>query len=118
MDTQWIPLMDYSMKTGVSLSTLRRHIKAGKIEFRRHEGRYLLKDESPGQASVRSASPSSFSTTRPETIFSRVSSDSRPSVADSRNVDDLNAIRLQLRHAQEEIAELKTLLACYEERES
>uniref|UniRef100_UPI001E32B1E5 hypothetical protein n=1 Tax=Streptobacillus moniliformis TaxID=34105 RepID=UPI001E32B1E5 len=44
-DTQWLPLMDYSMKTGVSLSTLRRHIKSGKIEFRRQEGKYLIKLE-------------------------------------------------------------------------
>jgi hypothetical protein len=117
MDTQWIPLMDYSMKTGVSLSTLRRHIKAGKIEFRRHEGRYLLKDDA--------SAPRKESFSRGQTVFAQTSTDAAPGGApkntaaqESRSADDLSALRLQLRHAQEEIAELKTLLACYEERES
>ncbi len=40
----WIPLVDYSFKTGTSLSTLRRHIKSNKILYRLEEGRYLIYD--------------------------------------------------------------------------
>ena len=40
----WLPLMEYSAKYRVSLSTLRRRIKAGEIESKLHEGKYLLKD--------------------------------------------------------------------------
>lgn len=38
--------MEYSAKHRVSLSTLRRRIKAGEIEFKLIEGKYVLKDGS------------------------------------------------------------------------
>lgn len=45
MTTQnWLPLMEYSAKHRVSLSTLRRRIKGGEIEFKLVEGKYLLRD--------------------------------------------------------------------------
>jgi len=40
----WLPLMEYSAKYRVSLSTLRRRIKAGEIEFKLTDGKYLLRD--------------------------------------------------------------------------
>jgi hypothetical protein len=40
----WLPLMEYSAKFRVSLSTLRRRIKAGEIEYKFADGKYLLKD--------------------------------------------------------------------------
>lgn len=87
----WIPLMDYAMKTGISLSTLRRYIKAKKIQYRIENGRYLLFDGEamPGQM--------------PAVLFS--------------SDDDGQVTQLQgkLKKAQEEIAELKTLIAFYEE---
>lgn len=45
MSTQtWLPLMEYSNKFRVSLSTLRRRIKAGEIEYKFSDGKYLIKD--------------------------------------------------------------------------
>lgn len=45
MSTQaWLPLMEYSNKFRVSLSTLRRRIKAGEIEYKFADGKYLIKD--------------------------------------------------------------------------
>lgn len=45
MSTQdWLTLMDYSSKYRVSLSTLRRRIKGGEIEYKFSDGKYLLKD--------------------------------------------------------------------------
>lgn len=45
MSTQnWLTLMEYSSKYRVSLSTLRRRIKAGEIENKFLDGKYLLKD--------------------------------------------------------------------------
>lgn len=82
----WIPLMDYAMKKGVSLSTLRRHIKAGKINHKIEQGRYLLWDnDAPAKLNVAPVGNSS---------------------------SDLAA---KLKKAHEEIAELKTLIAFYEE---
>ena len=45
MNTQnWLTLIEYSAKHRVSLSTLRRRIKADEIEYKLIEGKYLLKD--------------------------------------------------------------------------
>ncbi|HUP55900.1 MAG TPA: hypothetical protein VM598_00505 [Bdellovibrionota bacterium] len=90
----WLPLMDYSMRKGVSLSTLRRHIKAGKVQFKVEEGRYLLFDEEAEQA------PAEAAQTAHETSQLRFM---------------VSRLELELKSAREEIAELKTLIALYEE---
>lgn len=90
--SRWIPLMDFAIKKGVSLSTLRRYIKAKRIPYRIEKGRYLLQDvdhvdgltfESTGGPPAPSLNP---------------------------------ALERELLKAREEIAELKTLIALYEER--
>jgi hypothetical protein len=73
----WISLVDYASSHGVSLSTLRRHIKSGKIQFKVQDGRYLVLDQS----------------------------------GDSK----VTGLEADLMKAHEEIAELKTLIALYEE---
>ena len=45
VDKSWLPLADYSMKYKVSVSTLRRRIKAEDIQFKFDDGKYLLLDE-------------------------------------------------------------------------
>lgn len=46
MNTEsWLPLLDYSQKYKVSMSTLRRRIKAEDITFRFDEGKYYISDE-------------------------------------------------------------------------
>lgn len=76
--------MEYAVNKSVSLSTLRRHIKSGKIQFKVESGRYLVLD-----------------------------ADAAPESPVTRGQTDLNRA---LQMAQEEIAELKTLIALYEER--
>jgi hypothetical protein len=78
---EWLSLMEYATRNSVSLSTLRRQIKGGKLQPRTEGGRYLLWHED----------------TVPAT----------PQMAE---------LELQLKKAREEIAELKTLLAFYEEQ--
>ena len=41
----WLPLAEYSMKHQVSISTLRRRIKAEDIQFRFDDGKYLILDD-------------------------------------------------------------------------
>jgi hypothetical protein len=93
----WIPLMDYAMKNGVSLSTLRRYIKAGKIEFKSENGKYLILSKEGSTPDWLAASD-----------------------LDSLAFDPLEArvanLEKSLRKAQEEISELKMLVAIYEER--
>lgn len=45
MHTSWLPLTDYSTKYKVSVSTLRRRIKAEDIKFRFEDGKYFIADE-------------------------------------------------------------------------
>ncbi len=62
----WLPLNDYSAKYNVSISTLRRKIRAGTIENQFRDGKYWLSDKPTARAyqteradlpSVTSASP-------------------------------------------------------------
>jgi hypothetical protein len=54
--SQWLPLTEYSSKYKVSLSTLRRRIKAEDIQFRFADGKYLIIDE-PISTTTSSAQP-------------------------------------------------------------
>lgn len=45
MNTQYLPLTEYSSKYRVSISTLRRRIKAEDIRFQFEDGKYLILDE-------------------------------------------------------------------------
>lgn len=47
---QWLPLLNYSTKYNISLSTLRRRIKARSIEYRLDQGKYFILDDSPSSA--------------------------------------------------------------------
>ena len=44
----WLPLMDYSTKHRISVSTLRRRIKANDIRYRFEAGKYFIMDEPMG----------------------------------------------------------------------
>jgi hypothetical protein len=88
---QWVPLLEYAVRKGVSLSTLRRYIKAEKIIFKNENGRYLIWDSSDSTDCIDRAPRSS---------------------ADA----DVSGLQDSLKRAQEEIAELKMLIALYEEK--
>ncbi len=95
----WIPLVEFSVKKGISLSTLRRYIKSNRIPWKLLEGRYLVLDDGSFTA-PRNHDQRAFSLSpNQEDMETRV-----------KNVEQaLNA-------AHEEIAELKTLVAFYEEK--
>ena len=44
----WLPLTDYATKYRISVSTLRRRIKADDIKFRFEDGKYFIMDEPMG----------------------------------------------------------------------
>lgn len=58
---QWLPLTEYSVKTGVSTSTIRRKIKSNSIQYKLENGRYLLLlddlDESMNTMNVNTSRP-------------------------------------------------------------
>ena len=98
-NSHWIPLLDYALKKGISLSTLRRHIKAHKIQFRLENGRYLIL-----------CHPSSIDAA-PAEFEDNTRSDSN---SDSL-IDRVKRLETQMRQTQEEMTELKMLVAFYEE---
>lgn len=102
-DEIWLPLMEYAVRKNLSLSTLRRYIKAGKVTFRLESGRYLIFDrETSGNGSVAFANG--------------IISDDGHGVEVADLQSNVRRLETALKRAQEEIAELKTLIACYEER--
>ena len=103
----WIPLMDYAMKKGVSLSTLRRHIKANKIEHRVENGRYLILDQELDQRMGEPAMRQGTGAT------ARDLSTKTPA---STQATQVSALEQELKNANEEIAELKMLVALYEDK--
>ena len=97
----WIPLMEYANKNGVSLSTLRRRIKAEKIRFRKEGGKYLLWDET------------SFSS-NPEPSSNPILAQAVDAQTGARS--EILSLEEDLKKARTEIVELKTLIALYEEQ--
>jgi hypothetical protein len=103
-DGSWRPLVEYSLKKGVSLSTLRRYIKAGKLQYRVENGRYLLFDgDSSGALAAASGA-----------VGAPLSAGTAPEATQLGSETD--RLRIELKRAREEIAELKTLIAFYEEQ--
>lgn len=39
----WLPLTEYALRSGMSISTLRRKIKSNSIQYKMEEGRYLIR---------------------------------------------------------------------------
>lgn len=101
--------MDYAIKKGVSLSTLRRYIKANKIEYRVEKGRYMLPDEAELPPSLAMGGIGAIGFIH-----------SKPAAPSLREAPQPPARTLQLerdlQRAREEIADLKTLIALYEEK--
>ena len=94
----WIPLVEFSVKKGISLSTLRRYIKSNKIPWKLLEGRYLVLDDG--------------TFTAPRNHDPRLN----PGSSNPDMEDRVKYIEQALNAANEEIAELKTLVAFYEEK--
>ena len=95
----WIPLVEFSVQKGISLSTLRRYIKSNKIPWKLVEGRYLVMDDGTFSA-PRNHDPKGTGHLPPDADI------------ESR----LRALETELTAANEEIAELKTLVAFYDEK--
>lgn len=101
---QWIPLVEFSVQKGISLSTLRRYIKQNKIPWKLLDGRYLVMDDGTFIA--------------PRNHAAQAGLVSSPAAHSTNNSTEARLQHLEesLTAANEEIAELKTLLAFYEEK--
>ncbi|PIS10577.1 MAG: hypothetical protein COT73_08585 [Bdellovibrio sp. CG10_big_fil_rev_8_21_14_0_10_47_8] len=70
MAMNWLPLTEYSSKYKVSISTLRRRIKAEDIKFQFRDGRYLIFDQPDIEQQHRPSQTMSPSPKKPATPFS------------------------------------------------
>ncbi len=102
-ETPWIPLVEFSAKTGLSLSTLRRYIKANKIAWKLMDGRYLI------QAN-QSLSP------KPELFHTQDPQTEKTLETIQLLCERIDHLENELRRTQVDLAELKTLIAFYEEK--
>lgn len=96
----WIPLVEFSVQKGISLSTLRRYIKSNKIPWKLMEGRYLVMDDGTFVA--------------PRNHAGHIEQHEHSNTGDMET--RMKNLEVTLLAANEEIAELKTLLAFYEEK--
>ncbi len=126
----WLPLMEYSAKYRVSLSTLRRRIKAGEIEYKLADGKYLLRD---GELTVVNTAASG-TIAPPTSVKSQKPPEVQPAAPAAQENDQfwkstqslLNEIKKayslilqekeeQILQLKEEVADLKTLVRVLED---
>jgi len=130
----WLPITEYAGKYNVSISTLRRRIKTGGIEYSFGDGKYLIKD-APMTASPRNQSMEPLPTVAPPQRAN--GSASAPQLHTSASQDDdgspilatanrilselkkaysliLQEKEEQIRQLREEIADLSTLVKVLE----
>lgn len=139
-ESNWLPIAEYAGKYGVSISTLRRRIKSGQVQYSFKEGRYLLQDTpaptksvpevQTKQASVvNSAPPTTKAASTPDAeavnrlVEKAREEDASPVLATANRL--LNEIKKayalilqekesQILHLREELADLKTLVRVLE----
>lgn len=92
MEQDWIDLLQYSLKYGVSQSTIRRRIRSRSIPFQLKRGKYLLPDN-----------PEVFETAP---LFSRIPVMQKAQEPSKR----LGELEAENRKLKQRIAELETLV--------
>lgn len=95
--TAWIELTEFADRYGVSMSTLRRRIRARQIAFRMEKGKYLVQDSSD---TIESAP-----------LYARLG---RATVAQSAGVSADAKLVEENRRLRAQIAELETLVKVLE----
>ncbi len=98
MGNDWLTLVDYAARKGVSLSTLRRYIKSQRIQYRIENGRYLIPENALTLDFV--SAPAHAIPLRPGV---------------SAEQAEIERLRAALQRANEEVTELKMLIAVYED---
>jgi hypothetical protein len=129
----WIPILDYAVLRGISTSTLRRYIKAKKVEYKVENGRYLLladpqtasqyaKQQSDlvgGAGSLRPLTRPMLRSTWNPNYAQPSQAPSKPQQTTEDGISVFTRVREleeKLLQAEEQISELSMLVAIYEEK--
>ncbi len=106
-DGQWLPIVDYSMRNNLSISTIRRSIKSKKLLYKIVGGKYFIYGENP-----------SFKES--EEMISSSGKNVNFHTQDGFNLNlnhlyrELEELKKELRKVKEENNELKMLVDLYE----
>lgn len=141
----WLPLTEYALRSGMSISTLRRKIKSNNIEYKMEDGRYLIRLDELEEPTTTVGFASSDAPVTPPAIIEKPAAKpvaaSISSMAVAPMQDELEKIRAEIRHHtddnslkwralearvagiarkldlfSEHMAELKMLVKIFEER--
>ncbi len=129
----WLPLAEYSLKNKVSISTLRRKIKASDIEYRLDDGKYLILDSevaattethrpSLSRVMVSTDVSATVSTVEKSSLAAATESGESVITAANRLLADLKKAytqvlqdkEVQILNLKEDISDLKTLIKVLE----
>ena len=121
----WLPLTEYSSKYRVSISTLRRRIKAEDIKFQFEEGRYLIFDQPQEHRPSQVAHKDNHKNSNIAPSLKANVTDEEPILtAANRLLTELKKAYTQILqekeeqilHLKEEVSDLKTLVRVLETR--
>jgi hypothetical protein len=115
---QWLPLTEYALRSGMSISTLRRKIKSNTIDFKMEEGRYLIRSDELSEANQGGYHSSDYAEEddEGEPLTDTVMSTFQPARAQpSKNTFDIPAEVMQLRQEMQRIRDDATQVQEHEQ---
>ena len=128
----WLPLIEYSVKSGLSLSTIRRKIKSNSVHFRLDKGKYFILFEETGEVPVLQQHPAPRPVPVPRIEPKPVLRDTRPQVDNMDNAikavtgafertltekdERIHLLERTNRELDEQINELRLLVRVLEEK--
>jgi hypothetical protein len=115
---QWLPLTEYALRSGMSISTLRRKIKSNTIDFKMEEGRYLIRADELTENSQGGFHSSDYTEEDEEEgeLTDSVMSTFQPARAvPSKNTFDIPAEIMQLRQEMQRIRDDATQVQEHEQ---
>ena len=119
----WLPLAEYAMRTGTSISTLRRKIKSEAIPYKMEEGRYLLRleeafeNEKSFTSSDLTHVPVASGTLTKEAVEDMVRKSQEENALRWRALEArVNGLSRKLDYVAEQLAEMKMLVKLFEEK--
>ncbi len=134
--SEWIPIVDYSVLSGISMSTLRRYIKTNRIKWKIEGGKYLIpaeavveKKPASGSFALRRIVRPNWDGVNPEADVAAnivqakrhmsqvdLPSSAPQAASNTALVGQVIQLEQRLLRAEEQIAELRMLLALYEDQ--
>lgn len=123
----WLPLTEFALRSGISISTLRRKIKSNSIAYKMEEGRYLIRCDEM-DAELPEAFSSSDAPAQENLSTAALEETERQLREEIRRLADESALRSRAMDARiagiakklemfsEQMAEVKMLVKLFEEK--